>query len=64
MDHNNPENASKVEFGTAEDETLEETKSCAVHAAGDLVPSNTHIQLPNSSEKYRLAAAPTHHRIS
>jgi len=22
-----------------------------VHAAGDLVPANTHLQLPNSSEK-------------
>ena len=38
-------------FGTVEDETLEETKSCAVHGAGDLVPANTHLQLPNSSEK-------------
>lgn len=58
-------------FETFEDETLEETKSCAVRAAGDLVraagdlvPANAHLQLPNSSDRSHLAALPPTHLIN
>jgi hypothetical protein len=51
-------------FETFEDETLEGTKSCALRAAGDLVSTNAHLQLPNSSDRSHLAALPPTHLIN